>query len=226
MGNSDDQINKLKKFLQEQAANEQDLTKKRVNDIMGELFESGRDEMKRITTDFEVEMPDESLIGDYVCLNNILVAGFKTPEEGENVGPRRPIFTANDLIFDQGKYLIVSPKLLGLSTTAYIKYIDEPAIIFREWDSKALFFFALKNESIAIKMSGLECFRLKPSATEDFDLEYVYLMMRAGEFINQFKQGINTKSLLKGWIPNAPLDVQKRIIENDRKHLLKGYFKS
>ena len=168
-------------------------------------------------------MPDESLIGDYVCLCNILYAGFKTPEYDENYRcVPRAVFNANTPTLDYGKYQLASPKMSFLSSNLYSRYIDEPTIIFREHDSKVLYFFPLENESLAIKMSGFEGYRLKPSATDNFDLEYVYLMMKAGEFTNQFKQGINIKSLLKGWIPSTPLDVQKRIIENDRRYHLKG----
>ena len=45
-------------------------------------------------------------------------------------------------------------------------------------------------------------------------------MMKNKNFANQFKDGMNSKCLLEGWIPELPVEKQKKIAANIRTRMV------
>ncbi len=216
--NPKDDINKFKKFLDVQSSKEENTDNKKIIDLLKGMAENGEEEMIRINTEFDVERPEDSEEVEYVCLHDILQAGFKTPEVDENgYSLSRPVFNTETPTLDLGIYKLASSTKSFLSSRLYSRYTDEPTIIFRERDNKVFYFLPKEDESFAIKMSGLEGYGLKESAQGLFYLEYIYLMMSIPQFSKQFPKGMNIKSVLKGWIPVMPIEAQKILIETDRK---------
>ena len=175
-------------------------------------IEKGTNERIRASTVFPVARPPDWQVTDYVQLREILEAGCKiSPTDDKGYSEPRPVFNYNTGTIIAGSYELVTPAKSIMLSSLYVNYIDEPAILFKEGDNKIMLFLSGKNESLAIKGSGITVYKLKDEYKDLYSIEFIYLMMKNQNFAHQFKDGMNSKCLLEGWIPELHKEKQKKI---------------
>ena len=184
-------------------------------------IEKGTDERTRAGTIFPVARPADWGKREYVQLREILEEGCKSSStDDKGYSETRPVFNYDTKFISAGSYDLVTPARSLILSGLYTHYIDEPAILFKEGTNSILFFLPGKNESLAIKGSGISTYKVKNELQESWSPEFIYLMMKNENFGNQFREGMNSVSLLEGWIPVIPLVKQKEIAANIREETI------
>ena len=181
-------------------------------------MEANKEEIQRAQTELPVVKPTDGGPDSYMQLKDILVRGYKTPEWDENGhSVSRPVLNSENGILDFGLYSLVSFKKFVVASPRYSRFIDGPMILFREHDRKIILCMPKEGVSIAVKGDGLEGFSINPDFSHEYQLEYIYLMMRHERFLAQFPEGMNALSLLNGWIPRANFEKQTEVIKHLRE---------
>ena len=184
-------------------------------------IEEGKDERARAATRFPVMRPADWEKREYVQLGEILEEGCKSPSyDDKGYAESRPVFNYDTKFITAGSYDLVSPARSLIFSGLYSGYIDEPSILFKEGENRILFFLPRKNESLAIKGSGITTYRIKDELRDSYFTEFIYLMMKNENFASQFIAGMNNLSLPEGWIPKLPLVKQKEIAAKIREETI------
>lgn len=140
MEKPDEDMKKMLDTLGEIIAGEGDEQKQRILAMMKRGIEENKDEIIMLNTEFEVDRPVDNENESFICLKDILEAGFKTPEyDSEGYSEYRPVFNTETPTIKKGEYNMVSSAKSFMPSRLYSRYIDEPCIIFRERDKQVLF---------------------------------------------------------------------------------------
>ncbi len=190
---------------------------KRSNEIDQRMIQQAR----RLHDQSPVNPPGNAQEEGYVRLDSILQSGFKVPQPwGIRYAPEHLLIDKRSPFCRASKYNLITAKKNKEQERLYTLYMDESTILLREHDQQLMLFLP-RSEPVAVHPERLTGLSLRKHCRQQWDLEYVYLMMVNLAFSSQFPKGIRPGNILQGWIPQASSEEQQRIVQSFRRRALR-----